>query len=87
MGGPTLDDVQTSARESPNSLDVSGRCDGLGWLGWLGRRGRMGDGIGIGRVRYQRNRDAGAQWRFQKVVAWLTSYRTVGCHCHLSPVL
>jgi hypothetical protein len=48
---------------------------------------RMGYGIGVGRVRYQRNRDAGAQWRFQKVVAWLTSYRTVGCHCHLSPVL
>ena len=21
--------------------------------------------------------------RVQRVVAWLTSYRTVGCHCHL----
>lgn len=58
-----------------------------GWAGWgVGWR-RMGYGIGVGRVRYQRNRDAGPQWRFQKVVAWLTSYRTVGCHCHLSPVL
>src|SRR6202011_3521313 len=85
MGGLTLDDVQTSARESPNSLDVSGCCDGLGWLGWLGRRlGTNGLRDRVGRVRYQCNRDAGAQWRFQKVVAWLTSYRTVGCHCHLS---
>jgi hypothetical protein len=58
-----------------------------GWAGWGVGYGRMGYGIGVGRVRYQRNRDAGAQWRFQKVVAWLTSYRTVGCHCHLSPVL
>ena len=88
MGGPTLDDVQTSARESPNSLDVSGRSmDWGGWAGWGVGWGRMGYGIGVGRVRYQRNRDAGAQGRFQKVVAWLTSYRTVGCHCHLSPVL
>ena len=88
MGGPTLDDVQTSARESPNSLDVSGRSmDWGGWAGWGVGWGRMGYGIGVRRVRYQRNRDAGAQWRFQKVVAWLTSYRTVGCHCHLSPVL
>jgi hypothetical protein len=40
----------------------------MDWGGcWLGRRlGRMGYGIGVGRVRYQRNRDAGAQWRFQK---------------------
>jgi len=58
-----------------------------GWAGWGVGWGRMGYGIGVGRVRYQRNRDAGAQWRFQKVVAWLTSYRTVDCHCHLSPVL
>jgi hypothetical protein len=71
MGGPTLDDVQTSARESPNSLDVSGRCHGLGWLGR--RLGTNGLRMTVGRVRYQRNRDAGAQWRFQKVVAWLTS--------------
>jgi hypothetical protein len=59
----------------------------MDWGGWGVGRGRIGYGIGVGRVRYQRSRDAGAQGRFQKVVAWLTSYRTVGCHCHLSPVL
>jgi hypothetical protein len=58
----------------------------MDWGGWGVGWGRMGYGIGVGRVRYQRNRDAGAQGRFQKV-AWLTSYRTGGCHCHLSPFL
>ena len=36
-----------------------------GWAGWGVGWGRMGYGIGVGRVRYQPNRDAGAQWQFQ----------------------